>query len=114
MVAPEACSTPGANHIGEYIRWAHEFLASSALQYYYDPVDGHPWETGNLPKFVYSLDGKPTGVPMFPKEELPKAAAPDHEKPAGEEGLRACGQAGNWLYQSWKRFPAVPRTNSVL
>ena len=75
--------SPGANHVGEYIRWAQEFLASSALQYYYDPVDGHPWETGNIPKFVYSLGGKPTEVPMFPKEK-----APDHEKPSQAEELK--------------------------
>ncbi|MAG13396.1 MAG: alpha-galactosidase [Spirochaetales bacterium] len=59
--------SPGANHIGEYIRWAQEFLASSALQYYYDPATGHPWETGNVPRFVYSLSSNPTGVALFTK-----------------------------------------------
>ena len=81
--------SPGANHIGEYIRWAQEFLASSALQYYYDPVDGHPWETGNIPRFVYSLDGKPTEVPMFPKEQAPKVAVPAHEELSQVKSLRA-------------------------
>ena len=61
--------SPGANHIGEYIRWAGEFLASSLLQYYYDPVDGHPWETGEIPQFIYSLGQNPTAVPLFGVEE---------------------------------------------
>ena len=84
--------SPGANHIGEYIRWAHEFLASSALQYYYDPVDGHPWETGSAPRFVYSLDGNPTDVPMFPMEQAPKTAVPDGEESLRKENLRASGE----------------------
>ena len=84
--------SPGANHIGEYIRWAQEFLASSALQYYYDPVDGHPWETGTIPKFVYSLGDKPTELPMFPTGEAPGAAIPGNEKPAKEEDLQASGE----------------------
>lgn len=84
--------SPGTNHIGEYIHWAQEFLASSALQYYYDPADGHPWETGNIPRFVYSLGGRPTEAPMFAKEEAPKTAVPDYEKPAKEEDLRASGE----------------------
>ena len=73
--------SPGTNHIGEYIRWAQEFLASSALQYYYDPADGHPWETGNIPKFVYSLCEKPTHVPMFPEEEATPSADSEPDKP---------------------------------
>lgn len=84
--------SPGTNHIGEYIRWAQEFMASSALQYYYDPADGHPWETGNIPRFVYSLGGRPTEAPMFAKEEAPKTAVPDYEKPAKEEDLKASGE----------------------
>ena len=84
--------SPGSNHIGEYIRWAQEFLASSALQYYYDPVDGHPWETGAIPKFVYSLGDKPTERLMFPTGEAPEVALPGHEKPAREEELQASGE----------------------
>jgi alpha-galactosidase len=77
--------SPGANHIGEYVGWAQEFLASSALQYYYDPVDGHPWETGEAPRFVYSLTKQPTDVPMFRNDEAPAEADPDHEKPDQEQ-----------------------------
>jgi alpha-galactosidase len=84
--------SPGTNHIGEYIRWAQEFLASSALQYYYDPADGHPWETGNIPRFVYSLRDRPAEAPMFAKEETQETAVPDYEKPAKEEDLRPSGE----------------------
>ncbi len=54
--------SPAANHYGEYIGWADEFVASE-LQYFYDPADGHPWETGQIPEFVYSLSGDQTTRP---------------------------------------------------
>ena len=57
--------SPGTNHIGEYIRWAAEFLGSSLLQFYYDPVDGHPWETGPVPKWIYNLHEKATEHALF-------------------------------------------------
>lgn len=72
-----------ANHYGEYLRWAEEFVASE-LQYFYDPADGHPWETGVIPEFVYSLSGDKTTRP-WRKPEQPSAnlkAAP--LKPSGE------------------------------
>jgi len=78
--------SPGANHIGEYVRWAHEFLASSAIQYYYDPADGHPWETGNVPAFVYSLDGNPMQVPMFPQGRVSPVADSGEERPLQASG----------------------------
>jgi alpha-galactosidase len=96
--------SPGANHIGEYIRWAEDFLGSSALQFFYDPRDGHPWTTGNVPTWLYNLSDDPTHVPLYPDHPLPRIKAPreDREgqsmaiKPSGElaipiiEGL-ACG-----------------------
>ncbi|MBN1246532.1 MAG: alpha-galactosidase, partial [Anaerolineae bacterium] len=81
--------SPGANHIGEYIRWAEEFLASSALQYYYDPVEGHPWETGEIPRFIYSLGEKPTDVPLFPES---RAQKPTPEHPANPRELQPSGE----------------------
>ncbi len=90
--------SPGANHIGEYVRWAEEFLASSALQYYYDPVDGHPWETGEIPKFVYSLREKPTDVPLFPDEApsgdgaAPNVPASEYEGTAKLDDLQPSGE----------------------
>jgi len=46
---------PGTNHIGEYIAWSDDFLASAKAQYYFDPVVDKPWETRNAPPFVYSF-----------------------------------------------------------
>lgn len=61
--------SPAANHYGEYLRWADEFV-SSELQYYYDPADGHPWETGKIPEFVYSLSGDKTTRPWRPQPRI--------------------------------------------
>ncbi len=83
--------SPGANHIGEYIRWAHEYLASSAFQYYYDPADGHPWESGNIPRFVYSLEHGPTDIPLFPDRQAPDTPAGEHEH-SDEGELAASGE----------------------
>ena len=76
--------SPGANHIGEYVRWAGEFLASSALQFFYDPTDGHPWETGAVPTWIYNLGDNPTDTPLFP--ERPRARArPSRREPGGRD-----------------------------
>jgi alpha-galactosidase len=57
--------SPGVNHYAEYIRWASDFLASAPLQFYYDAAEGHPWQTGQIPEFVYSLGSNPTERPLF-------------------------------------------------
>ncbi|HEY3267508.1 MAG TPA: alpha-galactosidase [Armatimonadota bacterium] len=75
--------SPAANHIGEYLRWAEEFVASE-LQYFYDPVAGEPWETGRIPEFVYSLSGDKTSRPLQPSAEAPR--------PLEEEPLRLSGE----------------------
>ena len=62
--------SPGANHIVEYIRWAGDFLASDKVQFFYDPNEGHPWETGKTPTWIYSLQGNPTQTPLYPKEDV--------------------------------------------
>ena len=64
--------SPAPNHYGEYVRWAEEFVADE-LQYFYDPADGHPWDTGDVPEFVYSLTGNPTSRPWR------RAAGPGHD-----------------------------------
>ena len=46
---------PGTNHIGEYIAWSDDFLASAKAQYYFDPVKENPWKTRNAPPFIYSF-----------------------------------------------------------
>ncbi|RMG82922.1 MAG: alpha-galactosidase [Bacteroidetes bacterium] len=93
--------SPGTNHIGEYIRWAEAFLGSSALQYFYDPKEENPWETGRIPTYLYNLHTRATRMPLFP-EEAPQAIYPEKESkgeicPSGElaipiiEGL-FCGR----------------------
>ena len=72
--------SPGANHIGEYIRWAGDFLASSALQFFYDPADGHPWETGEVPTWIYNLGDNPTETPLFPGERRERARGSREER----------------------------------
>lgn len=64
---------PGTNHIGEYIAWSDEFLASTKIQYFFDPVKEHPWETKKTPRFVYDFSSNPTGIDF-------------HDKNLGKEG----------------------------
>jgi alpha-galactosidase len=87
---------PAANHFGEYIRWGDEFVASE-LQFFYDPADGHPWQTGDEPDFIYELTGRETAQPWRRPSPAP-VPLEDHElKPSAElavpiiEAL-ACGQ----------------------
>lgn len=56
---------PGANHIGEYIAWSDQLLASQKLQYFFDPVCDDPWHGGTTPEFVYSFSGNPTARMLF-------------------------------------------------
>ena len=87
--------SPGTNHIGEYIGWAQEFLGSSLMQFYYDPLEGHPWETGRIPTWIYNLHKHATDRALFESEP---DAPPENAAlaPSGElaipiiEGLR-CG-----------------------
>lgn len=53
---------PGTNHIGEYIPWADDFLASAKIQYFFDPLTEKPWETKKTPQFVYDFCSNPTAV----------------------------------------------------
>ncbi len=75
--------SPAANHYGEYIRWAEEFV-SSELQYFYDPADGHPWDAGNIPEFVYSLSGDKTTRPWRRPEPPPERWEEAKIRPSGE------------------------------
>ncbi|HBI72427.1 MAG TPA: alpha-galactosidase [Lachnospiraceae bacterium] len=60
---------PGTNHIGEYIAWSDEFLASTKIQYFFDPVREHPWETKKAPRFVYDFCSNPTGIDFHDKDK---------------------------------------------
>lgn len=62
---------PGTNHNGEYIAWADEFLASTKIQYYFDPASEHPWETKKPPEFIYSFSGHPTDRDLWePRHDI--------------------------------------------
>ncbi|MCL2775141.1 MAG: hypothetical protein FWD71_17600, partial [Oscillospiraceae bacterium] len=69
---------PGANHIGEYIAWSDEFLASAKIQYFYDPAEHNPWKSGRIPEFVYSFSQNPTDRELFPKGERKYSGDPDY------------------------------------
>ncbi len=58
-------SYPGANHIGEYLAWSDQYLASTLLQFAHDPLAGQPWDEGAAAEFVYSLSGNPTARALF-------------------------------------------------
>jgi len=79
--------SPAANHYGEYVRWASEFMASE-LHYYYDAMEGKPWETGKIPEFVYTIDGFNTDRPWQPEKQAPSTEHHEHEdkvlSPSGE------------------------------
>ncbi len=85
--------SPGANHTGEYIRWAEEFLASDKLQFYYDPREGHPWEGGKVPTWIYNLQDAPTETKLF-HDEHPGRIRPSREAREGqtEERINPSGE----------------------
>lgn len=76
--------SPGANHIGEYVRWASGFLASQQLQYYYDPLEGDPWINKEIPTYLYNLNVRPTEIP-FDKSLTNNALYPHDNKKNSEE-----------------------------
>lgn len=75
--------SPGTNHYGEYIRWAEEFMASE-MNYFYDPADGHPWETGAIPDFVYYVDRVEAKRPWLRPAPQPRRLEEAPLKPSGE------------------------------
>lgn len=84
---------PGTNHVGEYIAWSDDFLASTKIQYFFDPVAEHPWETKKTPRFVYDFCSNPTGIEFFDKDK-------DKEEQyrecfvIGEKGLQKSSEYG--------------------
>lgn len=60
---------PGTNHIGEYVAWSDEFLASTKIQYFFDPVKEKPWQTGKTPRFVYDFCSNPTGIAFSDRDK---------------------------------------------
>ena len=98
--------SPGANHIGEYIRWAGDFLASSALQFFYDPAEGHPWETGEVPTWIYNLGDNPTDTPLFPERRRHRARDTREQREAARAG------GGDQAERSADPEPSHPSTDS--
>lgn len=62
---------PGANHIGEYMAWSDQFLASAQMQYFYDPMTEKPWEDkeGEPLEFIYSIAGRDWEKEVFKAEK---------------------------------------------
>ena len=81
--------SPGANHIGEYLGFAGEFLASSALQFFYDRREGHPWDTGDIPTWIYNLEAQPTSTPLYPEAPVDTVSS-RRRKP--DDDLKASGE----------------------
>lgn len=114
--------SPAPNHYGEYIGWAEEFVCSQ-VQYYYDPVDGHPWHTGAVPEFVYSLsaDKTSTARPLVKPQAAPTRFEDAPLKPSDEfvvpiiEGI-ACGLKRHLLainVRNGKTIPNMPEDTVI-
>ena len=85
---------PGTNHIGEYFAWSDQFLASSLMQYAYDPASESPWSSlENAPlKFIYDIaHGQRSweeDMAQNKKEDLfQKAFDADRDISSGEYGV---------------------------
>ena len=78
---------PGANHIGEYIAWSDEMLASAMIQYAYDPVKNDPWNGGVVPEFIYSFSSDPTNRKLFPEVKVESNAEPGELRGSNEYGI---------------------------
>ena len=83
---------PGTNHVGEYVAWADEMLASLKLQYFYDPAANDPWNGGEIPPFVYSMNGNPTNRPVEPRK--PAEARGDSPFTIKDGKLHGSGEYG--------------------
>ena len=102
--------SPGANHIGEYIRWAGDFLASSTLQFFYDPAEGHPWETGKVPTWIYNLGDNPTDTPLYPERR--RARDTREERKAAQAGGAEQASRPGQSSVSPESGPSTPLTPS--
>lgn len=58
--------SPSANHIGEYLSWAEDFVPAQ-LQYFHDPAEGSPWREGaTTPEWFYEIRFADTERPFRP------------------------------------------------
>jgi alpha-galactosidase/6-phospho-beta-glucosidase family protein len=87
--------SPASSHFGEYIGWAHEFCANE-LDWFYDPADGHPWQTGKVPEYTSVQDAYGTERPFKKQEQKHQRAEEQAVEPSGELAIPimesiACG-----------------------
>ncbi|MCL2708840.1 MAG: hypothetical protein FWF03_06980 [Defluviitaleaceae bacterium] len=73
---------PGTNHIGEYIAWSDEFLASAKAQFFFDPAADDPWKSLKVPEFIYSYSQGFASRPLF-AEAKDNAGDPSYAKSFG-------------------------------
>ncbi len=60
--------SPGPDHCGEYLSFAEEFVCTQ-MQFFYDPRDGSPRQTADIPEFLHlSQTGDPTFWPRDRKQ----------------------------------------------
>jgi alpha-galactosidase len=88
--------SPASNHFGEYIGWAHEFCANE-LDWFYDPADGQPWQTGKVPEYISVQDAYGTERPFKKQEQKHQPAEEQALEPSGELAIPimesiACGK----------------------
>jgi len=78
---------PAANHVGEYMAWSDQFLASALIQYFHDPASENIWKNRNTPEFIYSFSQKPTDR-LFFNTNNDSAGDPAYQEgfSIGEEG----------------------------
>lgn len=56
--------SPSANHVGEYLSWADDYVATQ-LQYFHDPADGSAWRDGaETPEWYYEIRFADTDRPF--------------------------------------------------
>jgi alpha-galactosidase len=87
---------PASNHCGEYIGWAHEFCANE-LDWFYDPADGHPWQTGKAPEYMSVQDAYGTERRFKRQERVHPPPEEQTLEPSGELAIPimesiACGK----------------------
>ncbi len=88
--------SPASNHVGEYIGWAHEFCANE-LDWFYDPADGAPWQTGKVPDYMSMQDAFGTDRPFKKQQHKPQRLEEQPLEPSGELAIPiieslACGE----------------------
>ena len=103
---------PGTNHCGEYIAWSDAFLASTKIQYFFDPVTDKPWETKKPPQFVYDFCSNPTGIP-FTERDKDKETEYRETFRIGKDGLKKSGEYGVPIIEAiaFDRLIRIPAVN---